>query len=170
MKKIAITFGLVSAGSMAVLYVLMCLARNSGYAVLSSALVYTAVVLLFVLLFWGIKSYRDHAQCGFITFGKAFKAGVLMALGSSLCYAMLWIVLFNPIFKDFMQQHAADTMAKLNASGSSAQVIAANKEEILKHTELYKNPLFRAAIIFIQGFPVEATMAAIAAFILRKKQ
>lgn len=170
MKKIVLTFGLGSAGSMAALYVLMCLARNSGNTVLSSVLVYAAVVLLFVLLFLAIRYYRDHTLGGCITFGKALKAGILMALVSSLCYAVIWMVLFNPIFKHLMEQHTADTIAKLNAGGASVQEIAANKAEIIKHIQLYENPLLRAALIFIQGFPVEAIMAVIAAFLLKKKR
>jgi len=170
MKKIVLKFGLSSAVSMAVMYVFMCLARNNGNTVLSEALVYAAVVLLFILLFWGIKSYRDNALSGFITFGEAFKVGILISLISSLGYTMLWIILYNPIFKDFMQQHATALMEKLNASGVSVQEIAAKKEEMSKHTELYKKPLFRAAVIFIQGFPVEAIMAVIASFMLKKKQ
>ncbi|WP_447641985.1 MULTISPECIES: DUF4199 domain-containing protein [Chitinophagaceae] len=170
MKKIMLIFGLGSAGSMAALYVLMCLARNSGNIVPSSVLVYAAVVLLFVLLFLAIRSYRDHALGGFITFGKALKAGILMALVSSLCYAIMWTILFNPIFKHFMEQHAADTIAKLSASGASVQEIAANKAEIVKHIQLYEIPLLRAVLIFIQGFPVEVIMAVIAAFLLKKKR
>jgi len=115
-------------------------------------------------------SYRDNAPGGFITFGKAFKVGVLMSLVSSLCSAILWMILFKPIFKDFMAQHSAALMEKLKSSGASVNEIAAKKEEMLKHAKLYENPLFRAAIIFIQGFPVEAIMTVIASFVLKKKQ
>jgi ethanolamine transporter EutH len=170
MNKTIFTFGLISGGGMAVMYSLMCLARQSTSFDISQILVYAAVVLLFTMIFMGIKSYRDNALGGFITFGEAFKVGILISLVSSLCYAMLWMILYNPVFRDFMQQHSAALMEKLNTSGVPVTAIAGKKEEILKHAALYENPLLRAGIIFIQGFPVEAIMALIASFVIKKKQ
>jgi len=167
MKKTILTFGPISAAMMAVMYVFMCLARDSGNILLSQILTYAGVVVLFVMLFMGIKSYRGHAPGGFITFGKAFKVGIYISLVSSLCSAIIWLILYNPIFKDFMEQHTAVLIEKLNASGASIAEIAAKKEEMLKHTGLYENPIYRAGIIFIQGFPVEAIMTVIASFVLK---
>jgi hypothetical protein len=170
MKKTSLIFGLITTVSMAIMYVLMCLARDSGNIYTSQILMYAGVALLFFIVFAGIKYYRNNASGGFITFGEAFKVGILISLVSSLCYAMLWMILYNPIFRDFMQQHSAALMEKLNTSGVQVEEIAAKKEEILKHAALYENPLLRAGIIFIQGFPVEAIMALIASFVIKKKQ
>ena len=170
MKKTILTFGLISTASLAIMYVLMCLARQNGNSEISEILTYAGVVVLFTIVFVWIKSYRDNALGGAITFGKAFKVGILMSLASSVCYAFLWMVLYKPVFRDFMQQHSAALIEKLNTSGASAQEIAVKKDEILKHTCLYENPLLRAGIIFIQGFPVEVIMALIVSFILKRKQ
>jgi len=91
-----------------------------------------------------------------------------MSFVSSLCYAMLWMILFKSIFKDFMDQHVVALLERLKASGVPVEEIAAKKEEMLKHAKLYENPLLRAGIIFIQGFPVEAVMTVIASFLLKK--
>jgi len=170
MKKTVLKFGLISGGSITAMYVLLCLARNSGNLDISEILMYAGVVLLFIMVFLGVKSYRDSERSGFITFGKAFKVGILISLVSSLCCAILWMILFKPIFKDFMKQHSAALMEKLRSSGASVEEIAAKNGEMLKHAELYENPFLRAGIIFIQGFPVEAFMTVIASFILKKKQ
>jgi len=170
MKKTILTFGPISAIIMAVMYVFMCLARDSGNILVSQILTYAGVVVLFGMLFWGIKSYRDHSPGGFIKFGKAIKVGIFISLVTSLCSAIIWLVLYNPIFKDFLGQHSAALIEKLNASGASVGEIAAKKEEILRHDSLYDNPLYRSGIIFIQGFPVEVIMAVVAAFFLKKKQ
>ena len=171
MRKTALTSGLISGGVIApVMYVLLCLARNNANFGISNILMYAAVVMLFIMMSWGIKSYRDNTQDGFITFGKAFKVGILISLVSSLCYAILWLILFNPIFKGFMEQHSAALIGKLKVSGAPVAEIAAKKEEILKHVGLYRNSFIRVVIIFIQAFPVEAIMAVIASFILKRKQ
>ncbi|MDR3711210.1 MAG: DUF4199 domain-containing protein [Puia sp.] len=170
MKKTVLTFGLFSAVTVTAMYVFMCLARQSEHFYVSEILIYAAVVLLFAMVFAGIKSYRDQAPRGWITFGEAFKVGILISLVSSLCYAILWIILYNSIFKEFMEQHAAALIEKLKASGATAREITAKKEEIIKHAQLYNNPLSRAGLIFIQGFPAEAIMAVIASFLLKRKQ
>ena len=170
MKKTGLIFGPVSSVMMAAMYVLFCLARDSGNIILSQILTYTAVVLLFMMLFFGIKYYRDKAHSGFISFGKAIRVGIYISLVSSLCSAMIWMILYEPVFKDFMAQHTATLIEKLNASRASVADIAAKKEEIIKHNDLYNNPFLRAGIIFIQGFPVEVIMAVIDAFVVKKKQ
>lgn len=170
MKKTILTFGPISAAMMAGMYVVFCLARDSGNIPLSQILTYTGAVLLFVMLFFGIKYYRDHAQDGFITFGKAFKVGIYISLVTSLCSAIIWMILYEPVFKAFMDHHTAVLIEKLNTSGAAVVEIAAKREEILSHARLYDNPIYRAGIIFIQGFPVEAIMTVIAAFVLKKKQ
>src|ERR1039458_1550140 len=101
MKKTILTFGPISAVIMAAMYVLMCLARDSGNIVISQILTYTGVVVLFIMIFFGVKSYRDNAPGVFITFGKAFKVGIFISLVSSLCSAIIWMILYEPIFKDF---------------------------------------------------------------------
>jgi len=170
MKKTILTFGPISAAMMAAMYVVFCLARDSGNILLSQILTYTGAVLLFVMLFFGIKYYRDHAQSGFITFGKAFQVGIYISLVTSVCSALIWMILYEPVFKDFMDHHTAALIEKLNTSGAPVAEIASKKEEILSHDALYDNPIYRAGIIFIQGFPVEAIMTVIAAFVLKKKQ
>ena len=170
MKKTTLIFGFSSGGNMTVMYILICLARNGGSVNISQILMCAAVLLLFIFVFLGIKSYRDSVLDGYITFGKAFKIGILISLVSSLSYTILWVILFNPIFKDFMEQHAAFLIEKLKISGASVVEINAKKEEMLKHAMLYRNPFFRAGIIFIQAFPVEAIMIGIASVVIKKKQ
>jgi ethanolamine transporter EutH len=170
MKKTALKFGLTSSVSLVGLYILMCLARQNEDFVISQILVYFSVVLLCGFLFFGIKSYRDNTLDGFITFGQAFKVGFLISLVSSLCHVFLWIILYTPIFKDFMEQHSTFLIEKLKASGASIEAITAKKEQLIKQDGLYNKPLFRAGIIFIQAFPVEAVIALVASFVLKKNQ
>lgn len=168
MKKIAFTYGVISGSSMAIMYVLVCLTRNNANYVLSQMLMYAAVAILFFMVFTGINSYRKRVMDGFITFGQAFKAGILISLVSSLCYTIAWMILFNPFFKDFMEQHAATVMAQLKANGASSGIIIAKKEEMSRYIGFYKNPIFRPAIIFIQAFPAQTILTLIASLFLKR--
>ena len=36
---------------------------------------YTSMVLAFLMVFFGVRSYRDNVAGGHVTFGRAFKVG-----------------------------------------------------------------------------------------------
>jgi Protein of unknown function (DUF4199) len=76
MKKIVLTFGLISGGilaAMTALMVPMCMGRTIDFDH-AEVIGYTVMVLSFLLVFFGIRSYRENMGGGAITFGKAFQA------------------------------------------------------------------------------------------------
>ena len=68
---------------------------------------YTAIVAAFLFVFFGIKAYRDKELGGAITFGRAFAAGLLMTIISSLCYVAAWQFVLLPDHPDFFDKYAA---------------------------------------------------------------
>ena len=42
---------------------------------------YTSMVLAFLLIFFGVRSYRDNVAGGTVRFGRAFAVGALIARG-----------------------------------------------------------------------------------------
>ena len=72
MKKIVLTFGLIAGLIMSVLMdgsLLLSDKIGSGH---SMALGYTIMVASFLLISFGIRSYRDNTLDGQISFGRAF--------------------------------------------------------------------------------------------------
>ena len=53
---------------------------------------YTTMVLAFLMVFFGIRSYRDTVLDGTIGFGRAFQVGILITLIASVCYVATWQV------------------------------------------------------------------------------
>ena len=49
---------------------------------------YTTMVLSFMLVFFGIRSYRENVGEGTIAFGRAFAVGILITLISSVLYVV----------------------------------------------------------------------------------
>src|SRR6202789_3058376 len=94
MKKTVLTFGLIAGLMISVLMdgsVLLAHKIGSGH---SLVLGYSNMGASFLLIYFGIRSYRDNALAGQISFGRAFACGILITLISSVCYVVMWEVLY----------------------------------------------------------------------------
>ena len=154
MKKTVLTFGLISGALSSLMMVAtMPFQHRIGF---NQALIigYTTIVLSFLLVFFGIRSYRDNASDGQITFAKAFAVGICITLISCMFYVVTWEVLYFNFMHDFMDNYGAHTIEKLKASGASAAAVQAQVQQLKKFKEQYENPLFNAAMTFIEPFPV----------------
>jgi hypothetical protein len=169
MKKTVLTFGLISGAISSLLMVatlpfLHKIGFNKGLVI-----GYTAIVLSFLLVFFGIRSYRDNASNGQITFKKAFAVGISITLISCVFYVVTWEVLYFNFLPDFMDNYGAHIIEKLKASGAGPAAIQAQIEQIKKYKEIEDNPLLNAAMTFIEPFPIGLAITLISAAVLRKK-
>src|SRR6266576_4463382 len=90
MKKTVLTFGLISGALSSLMMVATVpFAHRIGF---NKALIvgYTTIVLSFLLVFFGIRSYRDNASNGQITFTEAFAVGISITLISCIFYVVTW--------------------------------------------------------------------------------
>jgi uncharacterized protein DUF4199 len=169
MKRIVLIFGLISGALMALFMFatmpfLDKIGFDRGYIV-----GYTGMVLAFMLIFFGIRSYRENVGGGAITFGRAFAVGILIAVISSICYVIAWQILYHTLMPDFFEKFSAHVIEKTRASGASAQAIQAKIQEMEQAKRLYSNPVLHVAFTFLEPFPVGLIITVISAAILRKK-
>lgn len=169
MKKTILTYGLISGViSMAMMTVTMIFSNqigiDRGYIV-----GYTTIVLSFLLVYFGIRSYRDNVGDGRITFAKAFTIGISITLISCICYVAAWEILYFNFMHDFLDKYSAYQVAKARAAGASAAAIQAQIQQMAKMKEMYENPLINAAMTILEPLPVGIVMTLISAAILRKR-
>jgi len=170
MKKTVVTFGLISGAIASVLMIgTMLFADKIGFD-RGYVLGYTTIVLSLLLVYFGIRSYRDEVGGGAITFGKAFAVGILITVISCLFYVATWEVLYFKFMPDYMDKYGAHMVEKLRASGASDSAILAKTQEVKKYKEMYDNPLINAAMTFIEPFPVGLLITLLSAAALRKKE
>jgi len=171
MKRIVLIFGLISGALMA-LFMFVTLPLMHKIDLDKGAIVgYTGMVLAFMLIFFGIRSYRENVGGGAITFGRALAVGILIAVISSICYVIAWEILYHFFMPDFFEKYAALVIEKARASGASAQTIQAKQQELQQFQQMYDhNPVINFAFTFIEPFPVGLIIAVISAVILRKKK
>jgi len=169
MKKTILTFGLISGAISSLLMIATVpFAHRIG---LNKGMVigYTSMVLSFLLVFFGIRSYRDNVGSGQVTFGKAFAVGLSITMISCIFYVVTWEIIYYNFLPNFMNEYAAIVIEKTKASGASEAVVQAKIQEMDKFKEMYKNPFFNAAMTFIEPFPVGLVITLISAAILRKR-
>jgi Protein of unknown function (DUF4199) len=136
----------------------------------SEVLGYSSMVLSFLLVFFGVKSYRDNVADGVIGFGKAFQVGILITLVTCAMYVIAWEIAYFNFFPDFLDQYSAHALAKMRAAGESESAIQAATAQMADFAKLYANPLFNAGITFLEVFPVGLIMTLISAAILRRRK
>ena len=169
MRKIIVTFGLISGAlSSLVMIALVTFGNRIGFdrgAVIGNA----SIVLSFLMVFFGIQTYRDNIGNGQITFLKAFAVGLSITLISCIFYVVTWEILYYNFLPGFWDKYGAHLVEKLTASGASPAAVEAKLQQVRKYKELYKNPLFNAALTFIDPFPIGLVITLISALVLRRR-
>ncbi len=169
MKKIVWTFGLIAGGIMS-LMMIVTLPFEKEFEGTSLIIGYTTMVLAFLLIFFGIRSYRDTVGGTSIGFGRALGVGVLIALVASACYVATWEVISHKFMPDFAAKYEAATIKRLQESGKSQAEIDAGIAKAKQFTVMYQNPLFNVMMTFIEPMPVGLVIALISAGVLSRKR
>lgn len=169
MKRTVLTFGLISGAILsAMLLITIPFHETIGFD-RGEIIGYTSMVAAFLLIFFGVRSYRDNVAAGVIGFGRAFRVGAGIALVASLCYVLTWEVLFFGVVPDFAASYQAHMLAEARRNGASEDAIAKQKAEIDGFMEMYQNPAINAAITFLEPLPVALVVALVSAGVLKRR-
>jgi hypothetical protein len=132
---------------------------------------YTSMLIAFLLVFFGIKSYRDNIGNGEISFGRAFTVGILITLVTCVFYVVSWEILYYTFLHDFPEKYGNYLIEKARASGATPEQIAQQLKEVQDMKALLDNPVLAPLVIFIsEPLPVGLVMTLISAAILRKRR
>ena len=169
MKKTILIFGLISGVISSLMMIASVPLMNRPDFDHGYVLGYTTIVLSLMLIFFGVRSYRDNVGKGHISFGRAFLVGLAITVISCIFYVATWQVIYYNFMPDFMDKYGAHVLTKMQASGTTAAAIQQKAEELDKLKVMYKNPLFNAAMTFIEPFPVGLVITLLSAAVLRKR-
>lgn len=130
---------------------------------------YASMLIAFSLVFVGIRNYRDKYNGGVISFGKAFKVGILIVLIASTMYVVAWLIDFFYFIPEFAEKFAAHSIDELKASGASQLEIDKETAEMADFVRMYKNPFFNAMMTYLEILPVGLVVTIISSLILKRK-
>lgn len=171
MKRTVLVFGLISGVIISVLMgATTVFADRIGF---DRAIIvgYTTMIMAFLLIFFGIRSYRENVGGGEISFGKAFQVGVLIMLISCVFYVVSWEIIYYNFIPDFADKYSAYVIEKARASGATEAQIAEQTQKMKEMKVLLDNPWLSGAVIFIsEPLPVGLVMTLLSALLLRKRR
>lgn len=169
MKKTVLTFGLISGGISAVMMLaIVPFVDRIGFDK-GEILGLTVIVVSALLVFFGVRSYRENVSGGRLTFGRGFAVGILITLLSNLFYVATWEVVYFKFMPDFADKYAAHTIERAKSSGASQEKIEKTAQEAKQFKEMYDNPVMNVAVTFAEVFPIGLGVTLLSAAILRKK-
>jgi Protein of unknown function (DUF4199) len=169
MKKIVLTFGHISGAiAMLMMIVTIPLVGRVSYEYLT-VLGYTIFVVCFLMVFFGIRSYRDNVGGGTMSFGKAFTVGILITLISCGIYVISWEIIYQNFVPDFLEKYSAYILEKMRAAGASQDELNRQIQENNQFMQMYRNPLVRYAFTLMKALPVGLLITLISALVLKRK-
>lgn len=170
MKKTILKFGTISGVIIsAMMLVTLPFQEQIGFD-RGEVLGYTSMVLAFLLIYFGVRSYRDNVAGGTISFGRALKVGALIAAVASGWYVATWQLIYYRLSPDFGTRYQAHIIDKARADGETEAQIAQRQADMEKFSELYKNPAVNVAITFLEPLPVALVMALVSAGVLSRRR
>lgn len=130
---------------------------------------YISMLLALSTVFFGVKTYREEALGGHITFKKAFLTGLTMVLIASALYVFSWMIYAYFVDPDFMDQYFESSIEALRKSGEPLEEIERQINNMQQYKESYKNPFIQIGVTFLEIFPVGLLVSLFSAAVLKKK-
>jgi Protein of unknown function (DUF4199) len=169
MKKTVLTFGIFSGLVLAVTMIATVPFLHKVSEGKGLIIGYTTMILAGLLVFFGIRSYRENVSGGKLTFGRAFTVGILISLLSCCFYVGTWEIIYFKFMPDFAEKYASLMVDRAKASGASPQKIDQTTRQAEEFVHNYHNPAYNIGMTFLEVFPVFLAITLLSAAILRRR-
>jgi hypothetical protein len=165
MKKTILIFGLIIGTILSVNMIIMVnqIYNNPDFKP-NDILGYAAMIVIFSLIFFGVRNYRDKYLGGLISFKEAFRMGIFISLVASTIYVVVWLFYYYLVVPDFIEKYTSCVL-----KNTSVADLPAKTEELENLQEMYKNPFFIILITFTEVMPMGIIVSLASTFLLKKK-
>jgi hypothetical protein len=131
---------------------------------------YATMVVAFLMVYFGIRSYRDDVAGGSVTFGRALAVGLSITLVASACYVVTWEFVLHQLVPDFADKYAAYAVESARKAGATDAEIAEKVKEMAEFKEMYRNPFVNVAMTLLEPLPVGLLFTFVSAGMLSRKR
>ena len=169
-KKTVWTFGLLSGALVSAMMAATIPFQDEAGFDHSLMVGYATIVLSFLLIYFGVRSYRNNIGKGTVGFGRALAVGSSIGIVASVCYVATWQVMYFNSMPDFLTKYGAHELDKARAEGASEATLAQKKVELDKFEKMYQNPAINAAFTILEPLPVALVVALVSAGALSRRK
>jgi len=170
MQKTVLTFGLIAGGILSAMMLLTLPFHEAIGFDRGEIIGYATMVGAFLLIYFGVRSYRDSVAGGVVSFGRAFKVGALIALVASSCYVATWEGFYYTVGDSFAAKYQAHILERERAKGATSAELEKRRSDMERFAALYRNPAINVAITFLEPLPIGLLFALVSAALLRRKR
>lgn len=125
---------------------------------------YASMVIIFSLIYFGVRNYRNNHLNGTIGFSSAFKTGALICFIASTFYVVFGVLHYYMIRPDFL-----DVYSDWVIRNSAPDEVAMKTAQMESFREMSKNPLFVILISYVEVLPIGMVVALFSALMVKKK-
>jgi len=168
MTALILRYGLVAGLIIGIPMVWRMLAAKPGdVPVVGMLITYLVMIVALSAVFLGVKAYRDKVLGGVIRFLPALGVGLGISAVASILYAMAWEISSAYSSFDFIAFYKAYMVESVQAKGGSPAEVSQAIAHAQEFEAMYRNPLYRIPMVFVEMFPVGVLISLISAAILR---
>lgn len=172
MRRTVFVFGLIAGVFMVALQWIIYTLCLRGYITFdnSTYVGYAGMLIVFSMVFFGIKSYRDNHCKGSVTFWKGVQLGILITLVAAVLHAVGGLIYnaVNPDFQEFFLQKFTEYKTSSLANPADPEAVAAVKQEAEMVRMIYENPILDFLFSTMLILPPGIIVTLISAALLRK--
>jgi len=128
---------------------------------------YLIMVVSLTMVFVGMKAYRDKVMGGVVNFMPAFAVGLGISAVASLFYVVCWEICMAYSSWDFIAYYKAAIIDSANANGATPEQLQKAVADAESFATMYRNPLIRMPMTFLEMFPVGLLISLVSAAVLR---
>ena len=168
MLSLILRYGIVAGLIVAIPMLYQMLVR--GELAESLLLGYSIMIVALTAVFLGIKHYRDKVLGGVVRFLPALGVGLGISAVASILYVIAWEISSAYSSFDFVAYYKAYMVDAVQAKGGSPAEVTQAVANADAFEKMYRNPLYRVPMVFVEMFPVGVLISLISAGILRNSR
>ena len=170
MRKFVLKFGLIAGLILSVTMIGFLMFQGAIGFEHSHLWGYGTMVLAFLMVYFGVKAYRDEEAGGSIGFWRAFQVGLLITLVGTACYVATWQIAGPALAPDFMEKYVDYTLAEARKKGATEAQIEQQRKDMDAFMVMYRKPLVNIAFTTLEPLPVGLVFTLVAAGVLSRRR
>lgn len=171
MLRIILIYGAVGAVVVGLPWLFAITSYQPGEVASNGAIIgYASMLVALTAVFLGVKHYRDKERGGVVKFLPALGVGLGISAVASLGWVIGWEIYLAMTHFDFPSLYYASMIEDERAKGATAEKLAQMAKEGADFGKMYANPVIRAAITFVEMFPIGVVVSVLSALLLRNSR